>query len=225
MKKAAAFLYLFFSCLLLAAQEPYFCTGIGSKLHYERYKAGTEKRVQTTLFEIDSLCVSNQGNEVHFAVTMCKGNGSKMFGGRALQTVAILPDGTACLDFGATVQGFVKNMFPRLKIAKSGSSALMPADMKPGDILPDAHCTVKAAGVPAHFHVTDRKVLRKERITTPAGIFDCMVVRERKVEDAPFHHLDNWFDNYYARGMGYVRQDMYDRDMNLLESEVLVKIQ
>ena len=39
---------------------------------------------------------------------------------------------------------------------------------------------------------------------------------------APFHHLDNWLDDYYVPGIGYVRHDKYDKNMRLQESEVLV---
>ena len=55
--------------------------------------------------------------------------------------------------------------------------------------------------------------------------FACLVVRERKEEDVPLHHTDNWLDNYYVRGLGYVRHDKYDKNMRLLESEVLVRIE
>ena len=96
--------------------------------------------------------------------------------------------------------------------------------MQPGDTLPETHCSVKVMGITVRFDITERKVLRRQRITTPAGTFDCIVVRERKQEHAPFHHLDDWLDNYYVRGLGYVRHDKYDKNMRLEESEVLVRI-
>lgn len=214
--------------LLFAAgpeKEPFFCTRPGTKLYYERTKAGSTKLLQTTLFEIESVQPSGKGRTVHYAITMTKANGNEMLGGRAVQTTFVSPEGDASLSFGETVKGFIQNMFPHSKIDISDSSALLPADMQPGDTLPETHCTVKVAGISAHFHVTGRKVLRKERITTPAGTFDCVVVRERKEEDAPFHHPDNWLDNYYVHGLGYVRHDKYDKNMRLLEREVLVRIE
>ena len=32
-------------------------------------------------------------------------------------------------------------------------------------------------------------------------------------------------DNYYAPGLGYVRHDSFDKDMRLLEVELLVKVE
>ena len=229
MKKILICTVLLLSSLLLNAagpeKEPYFCTRPGTILHYERYKAGTTKLLQTTLFEIESVQPSAKGRTVHYAVTMAKASGRELLGGRAPQTSYVSPNGNTSLDFGETVKGFIQNMFPSAKVEVTNSEALLPVDMQPGDTLPEAHSTVKVVGINAHFHVTGRKVLRRETITTPAGTFECMVVREFKEEDAPLHHTDNWLDNYYVRGLGYVRHDKYDKNMRLLESEVLVRIE
>jgi len=72
--------------------------------------------------------------------------------------------------------------------------------------------------------VTERLVLRRERLATPAGTFDCVVVRERKKEDAPLHHLDNYVENWYVPGMGYVRHDVYSVNMELEQTEILQKV-
>ena len=155
---------------------------------------------------------------------MTKANGSELYGGKALQTAFASPDGDISLNFGETVKAFVRNLFPRTSIEVSEASAVLPAQMQPGDTLPETHCSVKVMGITVRFDITERKVLRKERVATPAGTFDCMVVREHKKEDAPFHHVDEWLDNYYVQGLGYVRHDRYDKDFRLQDSEVLVRI-
>jgi len=221
MKKAFLLLTTLLFTLPLLAGEPYFCTRTGTKLHYERYKAKDHKLAQTTLFEIDAY----DGSQVHYAISLKKANGSDMFGGRSLQTAYIAANGDVTMDFGQTVKGFLRNMFPGMKITATESRALLPENMQPGDTLPETHCTVKIAGFSANFDVTERTVLRREQITTPAGTFDCMVVRERKQENAPLHHHDNWLDNYYVPGLGYVRHDKYDKNLRLQESEVLISIE
>lgn len=225
MKKGILLLVALLSTLSLLAQEPYFCTRPGTRLYYERYKASSTKLIQTTLFEIESNQATAEGQVIQYAVTMAKANGNPLYGGRALQTTLITPDGELKMNFGETVKEFVRNMLSMGKVESSESWALLPADIQPGDTLADTHCTVTVAGLHAYFHLTDRHVLRRETITTPAGTFDCMVVREHKEEDAPFHHPDNWQDNYYAPGIGYVRHDKFDKNMRLQESEVLVRIE
>jgi hypothetical protein len=222
MKKALLLLLVaLWGTFPLLSGEPYFCSRPGTRLHYERYKAKTNSLLQTTLFEIDSF----DGSRVHYAVTMKKASGKELYGGRTLQTVTILPNGDLEIDFGQTLKGVVQNMFPGIKVAVSQSIGLLPEQMQPGDTLPDIHCTVKVTALSVTLAVTDRTVLRSERLATPVGVFDCMVVREHKQEFAPLHHLDNWHDNYYVPGLGYVRHDVYDKNMRLLESEVLVRIE
>ncbi len=225
MRKGLLLIIALFTTLSLLAQEPYFCTRPGTKLYYERHKANSTKLLQTTLFEIESNQATEEGQVIQYAVTMSKANGSELYGGRAIQSTLIAPNGELKLNFGETAKIFLKNMLSRTKVEATESWALLPADIQPGDSLADTHCTVTVAGLHAYFHLTERRVLRRETITTPAGTFDCMVVREHKEEDAPFHHPDNWQDNYYVPGIGYVRHDKYDKNMRLLESEVLIRIE
>lgn len=228
MKKIVICIVLLLSGLrLLAAgqeKEPYFCTRPGTHLYYERTKAGKTKLLQSTLFEIESSRLSAKGCTIRYAVTLTKANGSELYGGRAVQTAYASPEGDISLNFGETVKAFIKNLFPHTRIEVSEASAVLPAQMQPGDTLPETHCSVKVMGITVRFDITERKVLRKERVATPAGTFDCMVVREHKKEDAPFHHVDEWLDNYYVQGLGYVRHDRYDKDFRLQDSEVLVRI-
>ena len=225
MRKVFFVLATLLSTLVLTASEPYFCIGTGTKLHYERHKVSSGKLTQTTLFEIMSLGSSSRGREVRYAVTMKKASGKDLFGGRTLLTAYLSPAGDVSLDFGATVKGFVQNMFPGGKVSVTESLTSLPVDMKPGDNLPDTHCTVRVMGISSHFHITRRTVDRLQSITTPAGTFDCIVVRSHKEEDAPFHHPENWVEDYYVPGLGYVRHDIFDNNMRLQESECLVQIE
>ena len=96
--------------------------------------------------------------------------------------------------------------------------------MKVGDKLPDTHCELRSGMLKLVIDITDRMVLRRETISTPAGTFDCIVTRQHKVEDAPLHHVDTWSDSWYAPGIGYVRYDILDKDNEqLLASEILVR--
>ena len=225
MRKVFFVLATLLSTLVLTASEPYFCIGTGTRLHYERHKVSSGKLTQTTLFEIVSLGSSSRGREVRYAVTIKKAGGKALYGGRAMQTAYLSPAGDVSLDFGATVKGFVQNMFPSGKVSVTESLTSLPVDMKPGDILPDTRCTLHALGLPIRFDITRRTVNRCERIVTPAGTYDCVVVRSFKEEEGPFHHLENWVEDYYVPALGYVRHDVFDKRMQLLESESLVRIE
>ena len=61
------------------------------------------------------------------------------------------------------------------------------------------------------------------RITVPAGTFDCIVVREHKVERGPGRNRTTTGETWYARGIGYLRHDTYDKNLKLETTEVLKK--
>ena len=71
---------------------------------------------------------------------------------------------------------------------------------------------------------TERKVLRTEKVTVPAGTFDCIVVQERKVEKAPLLKRENITLTWYSLEYGFVRHDSLLPDGSLESSEQLVSI-
>ena len=213
---------LLFSAFGAKAGEPFFCVTPGSTLYYERYDTDNGKLMQTTFFEIDSKVPQGNQSLVKYFVTMKKANGKPIFGGRTALEVIFGKSGETQLDFGLSVSSFIKNIFKNLTITTEGNAAVLPAVMKPGDKLQDAHCVVRAGALKLTIDVTERTVLREETITVPGGTYKCIVAREHKVEDAPFHHVDTWSDSWYAPGIGYVRHDVYNSKMKLEASEILV---
>lgn len=214
---------LLLSGFQVRAGEPYFCTFGNRTLYYERYKVGTDKVIQTTTLDIGSVLPDGPGKIVYYGMTLRKPNGRALYGGTANLTARIEGNGDVGMDFGATVKAVLQNLFSRAKITYSGDAAIMPAKMEVGDLLPDCHCEVKVSAFTYYIDVTERLVLRKERLTTPAGTYDCVVVREHKVEDGPMHHGDLWSDTWYAPGIGFVRHDTFDKKMRLESSEILIE--
>ena len=222
-RKLLTFLLVLLGSLAARAGEPYFCLQPGRTLYYERYDASGTKLRRTTTMDVVSVTPEGSGRRVEYGFTLRKAGGAEMYGGRAVMVHRIDADGTLRADLGASMKAVIHNLLPRAELVSKGDAALLPSDIKPGDTLPEAHCTVDAAGLTYRIDVTDRHVLRAERVTVPAGTFDCMVVREHKVEKGPGHHRDTVSDSWYAPGVGYVRHDTYDKNMRLDTTEVLKK--
>ena len=51
--------------------------------------------------------------------------------------------------------------------------------------------------------------MRKETITVPAGTFDCIVIKEHKLEKAPLYKRERITYTWYSLGMGMVRHDTF----------------
>lgn len=215
---------LFFS-IEAFAQEPFFCTKPGRSFYYERTEWGKDKLEQTTEFSIDSIyAAANGSSKVVYTVHMKKRGKRDIYGGKTTLVGEFTSKGDVILDLGGTAASFIKNMFSSANVVSSGDKVVLPGNLKPGDSLAPATCTVNVAGVKYTIKVCERTVLREEEVTVPAGTFKAVVVREHKMEDGPLHHANNWEDNWYVRGYGYVRHDKYDKNMQPESSEVLISV-
>ena len=209
--------------LLGSAAEPYFCLRKGAELYYERTDATSGKLKRTTTWWIDAVAPEGAGLRVDYTFTLRKPGGAPMYGGPSAMSVRVDADGTVRMDLGNSMRAVFANMFPTAEIVSVGDPTLLPAGMKPGDTLPDAHSVVTVLGMKYRTTVTERQVLRRETVTTPAGTFDCLVVREHKEERGPGINRTTTAETWYARGIGYVRHDTYDKNLRLETTEVLKK--
>jgi len=225
MKKMLILAACLLSVISATAQEPYFNTKAGLVLHYERSKAGAGKPFQTTRIQFDSLKNTPDGQRIYSDMLVKKANGRANYGGHIAMISDINRQNDVSMDLGQTLTTIIKNYFPNVKTRSEGTQAIMPARMQPGDALPEAHAVVRAGSLKFTVDVTERTVLRTETITTPAGTFDCVVIREHKVEKGPMYLSDKWSLNWYTRGIGYIRHDNLDKNMQLEESEILVRIE
>lgn len=224
MKRAILFLILLCVTGVLYAGVPYFYDQAGRSLYYERYEIGTGKLLQTTVLDIVSVVPEGTGRKVEYGMLLSKANGRPMLGGRASLTAIISEKGDVMMDLGASTRIILENYLPKAKITSESTFSVLPENMMPGDTLPEAHAVLTVSGFKCSVDITERKVLRTEQIKTPAGVFDCTVVREFKVEKGPMYNKSIWNESWYAKGVGYVRHDSYDRKMRMISSEYLVRI-
>ena len=216
-------LLLLLAGLPLAAGEPYFCLQPGKTLYYERYDADSGKLRRTTTLHIVSVRQTAAGREVDYTFRLGRPGGGALYGGPAALTVTVDADGGVRTDMGASLKAVLRGLFPKAEMRSEGTAALLPPGMKVGDRLPEAHCTVDVKGAKYRIDVTQRRVLREERITVPAGTFDCLVVIEHKVERGPGRNRTTTAESWYVPGIGYVRHDTYDKNFRLETREVLKK--
>ena len=207
----------------LKALEPYFCTNQGTKLNYVRTNVEDASVRWNHVMTIESTLRSGDKTEIGYSSRFSKANGKSMYGGPVKLHAEIGVDGSVKMDVAQSVASVFSNLAGSRIIKSTGGETVLPADMKPNDRLPDAVGTASAGPVHLTVEVTERQVLRSETVVTPAGTFDCMVVREHKVEKGLRNRITTAL-TWYARGVGMVRHDTYDKDMVLETSEILVSI-
>lgn len=105
-----------------------------------------------------------------------------------------------------------------------------PANLSEGQELPDASLKVtmdngtgfSIGGI--SVNITDRKVVSKESVTTPAGTFDCFVLSQKEASKIMGIKVNTESKNWYAKGVGFVRGEYY-RKGKLQEYSVLTKLE
>ncbi len=220
-----------FAILLLAAttlmgQEsvPYFCNVPNTVLEYTRTTAQGDVKWYHTM-RIGSVKAGEDAAVINYTSHILNHKRKPYYGDEPAKLSASIFDGKVTLNVAESVAAIFRTILPSgVTIASSGGESSLPADLAPGDTLPDINSSVKALGLTMRITVTERKVLREESISTPAGKFDCVVIRERKVEKGMGRNRHTVADTWYARGTGMVRHDTYDPNLKLLTSEVLVEV-
>ncbi len=212
-------------CASLGAQ-PYFCINQGAELQYIRknVRKGDVKWTHTmtidkVVYNIDSSIVVDYSSFVE----MKKGRG--LMNAPVKIRAEISETGTVTVDIAASMVSVLKEfLWESAEVSAEGGITVLPYNLIPGDTLEDAHGAVHALGMTMNVDVTERKVIGNEILTTPAGTFACVIVSEHKVEKGMMRNRVTTAHTWYARGVGMVRHDTYDKHGELETSEVLQSI-
>ncbi|MCM4163549.1 MULTISPECIES: hypothetical protein [unclassified Arenibacter] len=109
----------------------------------------------------------------------------------------------------------------------SGTDIELPNDLSVGQDLADANVamTIKMTGMNMTVKVDqlNRKVEKKESITTPAGTFDCYVLSQENVSETMGVKQIMPSKLWLAEGVGMVRQETYNKKGELSNQMQLTK--
>ena len=109
----------------------------------------------------------------------------------------------------------------------SGSDITLPNNLTVGEQMDDANVTMKMSMAGMNMSVTvdqtNRKVEKKESITTPAGTFDCYLITETMNSKAMGASQE--FNNklWLSEGVGMVKQETYKKNGDLMSRMELTK--
>lgn len=224
MKRLALFLLTFLSFSTVFGQG-FFCTNVGQQFKYVRRYAENGEIKWTHTMKINNIDILPDGKmEVKHTSNIVNGKEKQMFKGPIEMYVFIDKNGDVTMNIAGTATAVFQSLFPKATIKSFGGQTTLPSSMKKGDILPDASASVFVFGVKYSVDVTKRSVIGTETITTTAGTFDCVVVKENKVEKAPAYKRVTTSYTWYCKGIGFVRHDTYDENMKLETRESLESI-
>lgn len=206
--------------------QQFFCLDEGTSLVYIRKQADSgEIKWKHTMDIWEVIWAEDSSAVVKYSSYFEDKRGKGITKDTIDLSASITEDGDVIVDISASMVAVLKGfLWKGARVEAEGGKTVLPYSLVPGESMPEAHGCVYALGMKMTVDVTDRKVIGRETLTTPAGTFECTIVSEHKEEKGMMRNRITTARTWYARGIGMVRHDTYDRNMKLETSEILEKI-
>lgn len=128
--------------------------------------------------------------------------------------------------FKIDLQGLINNVqmqqlkeMENMQVAIESEHLELPSNMKPGDQLKDARITISIntgmqgmENMQFTTRITNRKVEAKEKVTTPAGTFDCLRIRSDIESKTGFGDIRMTTIDWFCENVGMVKTETYNGD-------------
>lgn len=135
---------------------------------------------------------------------------------------------TVKVDFKSLMNEQMLNQMGDVEVDITGTDVEWPNNLGVGQELPDGNVNLKmkmGGGINMNMNVEtlNRKVEKKESLTTPAGTFDCFVVYSETKTKMMMGNQTMPSRVWLAEGVGMVKQESYNKNGKLMASTVLTQ--
>jgi len=139
-------------------------------------------------------------------------------------------DDTYMVDASSMLPQQMLESMGEMEVTIDGSQIMLPPDLAVGQELPDANTDIKAGTggmtiMNMNVKIENRKVEGKETLTTPAGTFDCYKISYEISSKVAFVNKQFSVMDWYAKGVGMVRSETYDKKGKLESYALLTKME
>lgn len=108
-------------------------------------------------------------------------------------------------------------------LMSKGDASSIPATLRTGSKIPDGTVEINIGMVSAKILTSERNVTDAREITTPAGRFRCFLIEENQCTKTIVSKNET-VKTWYAKGIGCVKQEVYDKKGRLTNTQVLQSI-
>lgn len=219
MKKIVFFTLILFGMTALKAQEIFFPTEEGKVLVYKRYdKKG--KEAETMKYTIKNILVEGDNMEITYLIESMD---SKKEVGLSEEITLIKKGNVMYFDMGNFInkavfqEGGKESSDSQIEI--KGNSMEIPVDPKPGTSLPDANVEMAMKmgfiNLKLSTNIINRRVEAIEDIAVPAGSFQCFKLTGDIIATVMGKKANSSTAEWYAKGVGVVKSETYDKNGKL----------
>ncbi|GGG34634.1 hypothetical protein GCM10011414_00100 [Croceivirga lutea] len=225
MKKCILPLLVFFALTnyvnAQSACSQYYPLVEGATMEYTNYdKKGKEDGVMH--YKVTNVKTSGSTDSATMMMTMTDKKGNEFS-----SEYDILCEGDIVkIDFESLMNEQMMNQFGDMEMEMSGVDIEIPNNLSVGQRLPDANINIKVTmggGMNMNMNVdtVNRKVEKKEKVTTPAGSFDCYVIYSDTQTKMMMANQSFPTRVWLAEGVGMVKQETYNKNRKLMSSTLL----
>jgi len=125
--------------------------------------------------------------------------------------------------------GSTLDKYQGMDLEVSSENLSIPSNLKEGQTLPDATIDVKVVNqgmklLTIHMIIKNRKVAGFEKVTTPAGTFDCVKLTNDAETKMGFIKITTSTAQWMAEGVGVVKTENYDKKGKLENYSLVTEI-
>ncbi len=202
--------------------QPYIPQEKGAKWEITNYNAKGKEQGKISYELLDKV---ENGNDITFKIRSVSTDdkGKNTF---TNDFEAYCKDGKFEFSMAFKMDGSAMQAYQNMDIDVDASDLVIPSmNEKPGTTLDDGTMTVSVANLfNMKVNITDRKIEAKEKIETPAGSFDCLVLSQT-VNTQMIFNMEASSKEWYAKGVGMVRAENYNKKGKLAGYSELTKLE
>ncbi len=133
------------------------------------------------------------------------------------------------IDFKSLMNEQMMSQFGEMEMDITGTDVELPNNLSVGQELPDSNVNLKmkmggAVNMNMNVETINRKVEKKESLTTPAGTFDCYVIYSETRTKMMMGNQTQPSRIWLAEGVGMVKQESYNKSGKLTASTLLTQL-
>lgn len=226
MRKLFLFTAIIFFAITLNAQEIFFPTKEGTVLVYKTFDK-KDKVTNQVKYTIKHLVINGSDMDITYLVESIDPKDNPVF----KEEITIHQKGDKLyLDMSNLINkaAFQKNGEIPAEIQITGNNMEIPSNPKPGDTLPDANVEMSMKlgfiNMKMSAQVTNRKVEAIEDVTVKAGTFKGYKFSSEVNSSAMGIKVKSNNLDWYAKGVGIVKTENYDKNGKLQSHTELIEL-
>lgn len=188
--------------------EIYYPMKEGAKFQITHYDKSKKKASSVVNYEITNVKKTGQGTASTLKMSV-ESNGKNAIPEQEVDLVCT--GNKLSIDFESLLNPEMLAQYGQFDYEITGTNLDWPSDLSVGKTLPDAEMNMALSmhgmNMTVSTKVTNRKVIDKEKITTPAGSFDCYVMTYDTTVKAMGMNTKMSSKQWFAKGVGMVKQE------------------